>query len=291
MIKSFLLIENTSLYELFLELKEISYYFLLPLFTISLSIEYLTNFEFEKVLKKLIISALFLSSFYQIHETLSFEGLKFSENLVKKVNPDHFILKDWKRVNIKTKDNKNWNFFEKLLIPEINDLVVTSFFVLSKIFLFFLKLIYSTVFHFTYIFSPIGALLYLFDVTEGSLKGFILSSLWSFLMPIILAVMLCMIGNTLKKDAINGEMTLLNIESLIWLFGISFLLLLTPVITLGVLSSSGISSYSSLFGSKILSSSLQSLALVKAISLKTSGFARKGRFYGKRVISKASDIL
>lgn len=290
-LESFLLIENKSLIDLFLKIKNVSGFFLLPLFTLSLSVEFLTNFEFEKVIKKLIISTLFLSFFQGIHVEVTKSSLDFSSSLLREVSPDHFILKKWYREKLKTKEKKTWDFFERLTIPNINDLVANALFVLSRIFLFFLKLIFSTIYHFTYILSPIGALLFLFDMTESSLKGFILSSLWCALMPLVLVCILSMVGNTLNTDALNSDLTLTHIDSLIWLFGITFLLLLSPVITLGILSSSGISSHASLFGAKMMGSSLQTIGVVKSLNYKSAQFGRKAIYTGKRLVSKASSIL
>lgn len=291
MLESFLLIENKSLIELFLKIKTVAGFFVLPLFTLSLCIEFLTGFEFEKVIKKLIISLLFLSFFQGIHSDMSKKSLEFSSTLLSEVNPNHFILKKWYNKKLSTKEKKSWDFFERLTIPNINDLVANALFVLSRIFLYFLKLIYSTVFHFTYILCPIGALLFLFNMTESSLKGFILSSLWCSLMPLVLVCILSMVGNTISRDALSSELTLTHMDSLIWLFGITFLLLLSPVITLGILSATGISSHASLFGSTMMGNGLQTVGIIKSVKHRGHEFGRKTIYRGKRLISKVSSIL
>lgn len=289
MLENLLLIKNPSLNNLESILKENAFFFLTPLFTISLTLEFLGNFEFEKVLKKLLIATLFLFFFSGIHKEVSTHSLKFSYDLLKKIGPDHFIHKKWyqskglKKKGLVEKES----FFDSFKIIDLDDLIAHTMFILSHLFLFFLKLIYSTVYHLTYILSPIGALLYLFDLTEGSLKGFITSSLWCTLMPLVLVSILLIVGSTFKEDAI----TITHIDSLIWLFGITFLLVLTPVITLGVISASGISSYSSLFGSKMLSNSLQSYALIKSVGLKTKFYGSRAIHHSKRIKVKLPSII
>ena len=248
--------------------------------------------DFEKVLKKLLISSFFLMFFTNIHINVSKEALSFSSSLIKDHAPNHFILKKWYQTKIRSEKRTNNGFLDllKIKVSDItifDDLIAHAMFVLSHIFLFFLKLIYSTVFHLTYILAPIGALLFLFDITEGSLRGFITSSIWCTFMPLVLVCILLIVGDTFNSK----DSTISHIDSLIWLFGITFLLVLTPVITLGIISSSGISSYSSLFGSKMLSQSLASYALIKTMSHKGHHLGRRAIFKGKQLREKIGNNI
>lgn len=234
--------------------------------------------------------------FTNIHIYVSREALSFSSKLIKDHAPNHFILKKWYQTKIKpkrrTQEKYKGGFLDllKIKVADItifDDLIAHAMFILSHIFLFFLKLIFSTVFHLTYILAPIGALLFLFDITEGSLRGFITSSIWCTLMPLVLVCILLIVGDTFHaKDS-----TISHIDSLIWLFGITFLLVLTPVITLGLISSSGISSYSSLFGSKMLSQTLTSYALIKSTAAKGNLYGRKALYKGRQLKEKLGNSI
>ena len=70
-----------------------------------------------------------------------------------------------------TTEKRDWNFIQSFAIPNLNDLIATIFSSFSKAFIWLLKLIYSSVYHLTYVFSGITAILYFLGWTKDSLKG------------------------------------------------------------------------------------------------------------------------
>jgi hypothetical protein len=126
----------------------------------------------------------FMGAFYSIHKSGVDLSFKASEEILRKVSPQNIFLRKWTEVKVKTKEDNSWNLLQKFSIPNVNDLIGTTLFILSKVFIWILKLIYSTVYHLTYIFAPITAILYFFPITKGSIAGTIQSSLWCMLMPL-----------------------------------------------------------------------------------------------------------
>src|SRR5690606_30743854 len=129
--------------------------FLAPVFTIAIILEFFGNFDFGSVLKKLLLITVFMSAFYGIHQKAVEVSLQSATYTLKKVSPRNLFIKKWYHVKAKTSEKKEWSKLEAFAIPNLNDLVATAFFVLSKIFIWLLKLIYSTVYHLTYVFAGV----------------------------------------------------------------------------------------------------------------------------------------
>ena len=161
-IKDMLLIEAPGIITLFKEITRIGLIFTLPCFVLALILEFFENMEFLKVLKRLLIILLFMGTFQLFHEKATDLSFEVANKTLKKVSPRNIFVKKWHQAKVNTKEKTNWSWMEKLAIPNLNDLLATGFFVLSKIFIWVLKLIYSTVYHLTYVFSGITALLFFF---------------------------------------------------------------------------------------------------------------------------------
>ncbi len=135
--------------------------------------------------------------------------------------------------------------------------MATAFFVISKIFIWILKLIYSTVYHLTYIFAPITALLYFFGWTNNSLKGSVQASIWCMLMPFVVVAILILVGNSMDQSAKDGELVIAHIDTIVWLFGVTLLLLLTPLITLGLVRGDGVQTLGTKMGAMMMGAGLK----------------------------------
>lgn len=295
-IREMLLIENDSVFSLYKEINDICGYFVAPLFMISLTIEYFSNMNFGEVVKKLFIILIFMGAFYSFHTKAVDLSLEGASTLIKKVSPRNLFLKNWYTPKIKTKESKKWNYFESLVIPDINDLLGIAFFYLGQIFIWFLKLVYSSVYHFTYIFSGVTALLYFFGWTKNGLKGTVQSTLWCILLPYVVVAILCLVGNSLSDKAQNSELLVSSMESIIWLFGVTLLLLLSPVFTFTLIKGDGVAAAGASMG-KILSSAFMTSALVlphlgkisKGISGKMGGLLRRNEESSKEIIKGSSN--
>ena len=222
----------------------IANWFVLPTFLIALIWEYFNEFKFGEVVKKLILILVFMGVFYPIHKEGVELSLKSSGELLREISPNNLFLKKWTEVKVKTSEDKmskatGWGTIERILVPNFNDLLGTVFFLLSKLLIWILKLVYSTVYHLTYVFAPLTAILYFFPITNASIKGTIISSLWCMILPFVLIAILAIVGNSFQTNANNGEVVISSMDQILWLFGVTLLIVASPILTLGLLKGSG----------------------------------------------------
>lgn len=265
-LKDMLLIEERNVFTLYKELMNISQYFIAPVFTIALVLEYFNEMNFAAVVKKLLLIVVFMSSFYTFHTSATKIALDSATKTLKRVSPSNLFIKKWFQVKIKTKEEKGWSKFKKILIPNVNDFVATGFFVLGKVFLWLLKLIYSSVYHLTYIFAGVTAILYFLGWTKDALKGTVQASLWCIVMPFVIVAILALVGNSIEKSAMDGDIIIAKIDTIIWLFGVTLLLLISPLISYGMIKGDGIHSFGSKMGAMVVSSGLKAMALYPMMS-------------------------
>ena len=134
-LKEMLLIEDASVFKLYNEMKNLAGYFIAPLFTIALILEYFGDMNFGMVVKKLVVIAVFMGAFYQFHTTAVDLSLESASYTLKKVSPRNLFVKKWFEIKVRTKQDKGWSFLEKFAVPNLNDLLATAFFLLAKVFL------------------------------------------------------------------------------------------------------------------------------------------------------------
>ncbi len=239
-----LLIDEPTILVIKNAMAKISYWFVLPSFIIALCWEYFNEFKFGEVIKKLILVLAFMGVFYPIHKEGVELSLQSSGELLKEISPNNLFLKKWTDIKVRTKEDKmsnatGWGTIERFIVPNLNDLIGTFFFLLSKLLIWILKLIYSTVYHLTYVFAPLSAILYFFPIANASLRGTLISSLWCMILPFVLVAILAIVGNSFQSNAMNGEIVISSMDQILWLFGITLLIAATPVFTLGLLKGSG----------------------------------------------------
>ena len=259
LLKSLLLIEEPSVYRLYQEFLEISRYLLAPAFLLALIFEYFGEFDFLGVLKKLLIITFVMNFFHEIHVQSSTLALNLASETLQRVSPRNIFLKKWQESKFKPKSPTNAGFFDSFIVPNVNDLVATAFYLISKIMLWLLKLIYSTVYHFTYLFSGITSVLFLFGWTKDALKGTIQSFVWCLILPFVVVSILALVGNSFDDKANSGAIVS-QIDTLAWLFGVTLLLSMSPVITYGLVKGEGMQSVGSKLGSMVTSTGLKTAA-------------------------------
>ncbi|MCT4641229.1 MAG: hypothetical protein N4A33_02960 [Bacteriovoracaceae bacterium] len=295
-LKDMLLIEEHNVFRLYKELMSICQYFIAPVFTIALVLEYFSEMNFGVVIKKLLLIVIFMSSFYSFHTSATKLALDSASKTLKRVSPSNVFVKKWFQVKIRTKKKSGWNRLKQVLIPNVNDFVATSFFVLGKIFLWLLKLIYSSVYHLTYIFAGVTAILYFLGWTKDALKGTVQASLWCMVMPFVIVAILALVGNSIDKSAANGELIIAKIDTIIWLFGVTLLLLISPLISYGMIKGDGIHSFGSKMGSMVVSSGLKATAIYPMMSKMMnyaavkSGFKSNNNFRKSNVNNSKSNV-
>jgi hypothetical protein len=274
-LEEMLLIQEPSVFKLYEEMMKISGYFIAPVFTIALLIEYFGEMDFGGVVKKLLLITIFMGSFYQFHTKAVDLSLKTASYTLNKVSPRNLFVKKWFHVKVRTKEQKQWSFLESFAIPNLNDLVATAFFLLAKVFIWLLKLIYSSVYHLTYVFSGLTAILFFLGWTKDAIKGTFQASLWCMFLPFVIVAILSLVGNSIEEIAIAGGLVVAKIDTIIWLFGVTLLLLISPLITFGMVKGDGIHSFGSKMGAMVVSSGLKAAAVSPLLASRMKGFSQK----------------
>ncbi len=269
-IREMLLIEEHSVFRLYEEMISIAGYFVGPLFIIALILEFLGNLDFGGVVKRLLVVMIVLSSFYGLHTKAVDLSLDVASKTLRKVSPKNLFVKKWYEGKLKTKEKKGWGYLESIAIPNLNDLLATSFFLLAKVFTWLLKLIFSSVYHLTYVFAGITALLYFFGWTNKSLVGTFQSSLWCILLPYVVVAILAMVGNSINSKAMNGDLAIADIETILWLFGVTLILLLSPIITWAMVKGEGVAGAGAKMGALSVYSGMKAAYMIPFLASKRS---------------------
>jgi hypothetical protein len=277
-IKSMLLLEEPNILGLRIGIENYSKAFLTVVFIGALIWQFVTDMKFIGVVKNLVLALVFIGCFYEFHTKAVDLSFKASEDLLREVSPRNIFLKRWNEVKVKTTDSSNSSFIEKIAIPNLNDLLGTALFLLSKVCILILKLIYTTVYHFTYIFAPITAIISFLPISKNSMAGTITSSLWCILLPLVLVVFLALVGNSIQMPAENGQLAISSMDQLIWIFGITVLMLLAPSFTFSLIKGS-IASTADAVGLKMTgigAKALVGLPIAYGLVQKVLGKGKKG---------------
>lgn len=246
-LRNLLLIEEPSVFRLYQEMTQISMLLIGPLFFLAVIFEFLGEMQFFEVLKKLFLISIFITFFYQLHTKAVDVSLRTASETLTRVSPDNIFTKRWTEGRIKTPKDESWSWAKSFALPNVNEMIGTTLFVLAQVLLWILKLIYSTVYHLTYVFSGITAVLYFLGWTKDALKGTVQASIWCVLLPFVVIAILALVGNTLNDNVQETGLAVGSIDSLIWLFGITLLLITTPFMTLGMVKGDGVHA----FGAKV----------------------------------------
>jgi hypothetical protein len=297
-LKEMLLIEDLSIIKLNNEFLKMTGLFVAPLFILALALEFIGELDFIKVIKRLIVILIVMGFFYTLHTKSVDLSLEVAAKTLKHVSPNNLFLKRWNQQKLKTKTKKSWGYLEALAIPNLNDLLATGFYLFSKVFILLLKLIYSSVYHLTYLFSGFTALMYFFGWTEKSLIGSFQSTLWCILMPFVIISILALVGNTINAHALSGTLAIASIETILWLFGITLILLLTPLITWSMVKGDGIAAAGSKIGMMAAGAGFKATSSIPIVySLSQSAKRRSGRLMrktingGANLINRGSEVL
>jgi hypothetical protein len=237
-IRSMLLLDEPNITGLRLGIESYSKVFLSVIFIGAISWEFLTGMKFLEVVKNLVLALAFMGCFYGFHTKAVDLSFQASEELLREVSPRNIFLKKWNEVKVKPTEKAKGNFIDKMVIPNLNDLLGTALFLMSKVCILILKLIYTTVYYFTFIFAPITAVLSFLPISKHSMAGTITSSLWCILLPFVLVVFLALVGNAVQMPAENGQLAVSSMDQLIWIFGITLLMLLAPSFTYSLIKGS-----------------------------------------------------
>ena len=105
-LKDMLLIEDQSVFRLYEELIKITNYFIAPVFTISLILEFFREMNFAEPVKKLFLVVIFMGAFYTFHTEATKIALESASITLKKVSPTNLFVKKWTQIKVQTKEKK-----------------------------------------------------------------------------------------------------------------------------------------------------------------------------------------
>lgn len=296
-LKELLLIQNPNVISLAEYLNRTALLFVLPCFYMAMACEYLTNWDFKGVVKRSMIAFLAIKLLAPIHVNFVNESLAISSQLVKKYSPKNTFLTAYNGVKIDKKVGV-WKKLSSIVEMIVTDPIVLIIFLLSYIAFFLLTQLYSVIYHLGIVLIGLCALLSIFPMTAKSLLGAIKTSLWCILMPFVVAIVLCLIGDSdaFLKSYDGGIVQ--NLESLIQLLIMTIILLMTPMITSKIMSDSGVATVAENLGQMAAMSTLVGgtgfLGAKAAFAAKTAHNLTSKPLMnaGKSVLShKAADIL
>lgn len=238
-LKELLLITNPNVISLASYLNKTALLFILPCFYIAIICEYLTNWDFKSVIKRSFIAFLAIKLLTPLHISFVNEALVTSSELVKRYSPQNKFLTAYNTTRMDKKAGV-WKKLSSIVEMIVTDPIVLIIFLLSYISFFLLTQLYSLVYHLEIVLIGLCALLSIFPITSRSLAGALKASLWCMLLPFVVAIVLCLIGDSdaFLKTYSGGIVN--NLESLIQLLIMTVILLMTPVITSKIMSDTGV---------------------------------------------------
>lgn len=238
--RDLLLIANPKVLNLAEYLNRSALLFILPCFYIAMAWEYFNNWDFQGIIKRSMIAFLAIKLLTPLHIVSVDISLELSSALVTKYSPQNKFLTAYR----KAKSDKNVGVWKKLsTIVEIiiDDPIVLIIFLLSYIAFFLLTQLYSLVYHLGIVMIGFCAVLSIFPMTSRSLVGAVKTNMWCVLMPFVVAIVLCLIGDSDAFFKTYSGGIVQNLESLIQLLIMTVILLMTPSITSKIMSEAGVS--------------------------------------------------
>ena len=97
-------------------------------------------------------------------------------------------------------------------------------------------------------------------------------------MPFVIVAILALVGNSIEEKVLSGEILFAKIDTIIWLFGITLLLLMSPMIAYGLIRGDGIHSFGSKMGSLVVASGMKAMSLYPMLA---AGMTRTSGGLGK----------
>ena len=207
------------------------------------------EFFTENRYRELILRTLLCLLIFACYEKFLTESIKISftvsEKILKKNNKNNYFVKGFKNAREtakkelskrekaaikKKKGTLSW--WDRLLIMskvKWSDAISTSIWLLIYIVFFILKIVYSTTFYLLYVFISIQALFFIFPPTSASLQGALKTYASLIMAPLVIAVILIILDNTINYRPNSSEYTFsTGIRGLVQLLVAGILLLFAP---------------------------------------------------------------
>ena len=283
-IRDLLFKPNSEMMTMAKYIHEISLKFLPGVFIINLVVEYFRGWRFLEVVKQTFISLIAMYSFLEIHQTGVRLALEGSSHMMNKYSRNNHFVQKWSESSRTFKSNAQksnlWEIFKYKVKTVTSDILAFGLWSLCLFFFLLLKQLYSFVYHFTYALAPLCAVLSIFPLTRNSFYGTLKSSLWCMLMPFMVAMMICIVGNGIEFKSCRDEYLVSNLEGLIQLTVSIVLILWTTVITQKIIDGTGLSAVASNLGQM---ASMAAILKPNRLGMETGGtMIRQGSVAMKR---------
>ena len=247
---------------------------LIPLvMLIALGIEFVTTMNFGEVVKQVFFVFLVIVFFKSFYTQTVQESFHYANTLIEKQNSNNLIRVMSEAKNRSKKEGKEGGLTDSLKsmlnIDEVIDhIVLFLMWLYTRFSLYIIKHLYSLVYNFTYAFSGVAALLSVLPFTRKSLGGLFKSVIFCILMPWVVALVLVLCGNILTEFSTSGTSIINSADGLIQLALIATFIFASPVITMRLMSGSGIAQVAESIGNMGAMASIMSVPMFMKNSLK-----------------------
>jgi hypothetical protein len=270
--------------KLFTIFKSFADSFLLPVFIISLVIEFFGGMDFKGVVLRLFTALILISFFKPVHFGAKKLGFEVSKSITKHFGGVNKILSGWSRArrNRDLRKSKKeigiWEYYKTTVMRFPTDAILTLLWAFNLISLFVVKLLYSLVFHFTYAFIPVIALISIIPPFKGAIIGPIRALVWVFLVPVLASSLIAIAGDVISPANFKDGYVAYDFKTYLQLFSFSFLLLTVCAMARKLVSGDGFQEIAAA-NSKTLGLGLTALAFkwggIRNPAVKVAGWAAK----------------
>ena len=227
------------------QMMKFSKLFMGVIFVLGAIWEFFTENRYRELLVRAVLALIILSCYERfLSESLKVSFLA-SEKILKKNSKNNYFVKGFKKARetakkelserekkITQKEKGKVSWWDRLLIMskvEWNDKIATSIWLLIYIIFFILKVIYTTTFYLLYVFVSVQAVCFIFPPTSGSLQGALKTYISLVMAPLVIAVILIILDNTMSYRANSSDYTFSEtIRGLVQLLVAGILLLFAP---------------------------------------------------------------
>ena len=159
----------------------------------------LTSWDFSKIIKNYFLSFIIIGSFHWFYTGAAKIGfdmgasiLSNSNKVVKQMNEaSQSAQLGFKIVKLEDNDPDEKSFLESLKIMSLGpDIASVIHWVLSAVALWFIKVTFTLVYYLPYCLVGISCLISLFPMSNKTLDGVLITTMWVAVTPIVLAVMI-----------------------------------------------------------------------------------------------------
>jgi hypothetical protein len=230
--------------------------------------EYFSNWDFKSVGSRALQAMVCMLVLFPLVKPSVLESFKYSDSLIQERNHKNVFVQNYlresKRVNMTVGKTWDWKIWEK--VTNVKDTIFSNvLFGIGYLIFMLLKQIYSIVFYLNWTFFGFMCALSIPALTKNALIGLLKTWVWLLLMPMVVAIIIIIIGDgTYFFAGTNSSGIIGNAENMFQFIIFGLVLLLSPMITQVLISSSGIAEVGTRMGQMAaMSMALKSTKIVR----------------------------